>query len=187
MNNQNIIIYENTIFYDILHEISEEINFSVIKYSKNQLLKLQSEKNVNSIVITNKTIKNVNNQIIITKFPISIPKLIEKINIEFLKYKFNSQSKIKIRNYIFDLNSREMNYQNEKLKLTEKEISSIIYLFNKKKPVNVEELQVKVWDYRSELETHTVETHIYRLRKKILKKFNDNQFIKSTSNGYQIN
>ena len=53
--------------------------------------------------------------------------------------------------------------------------------------MNVEEVQVKVWDYRSELETHTVETHIYRLRKKILKKFNDNQFIKSTSNGYQIN
>jgi DNA-binding response OmpR family regulator len=80
-----------------------------------------------------------------------------------------------------------MSYQNQKLKLTEKEIDSITYLFSVKKPVNVRELQQKVWGYQSDLETHTVETHIYRLRKKILKKFNDTQFIKSTPNGYQIN
>ena len=187
MNNQNLIIYENTILYDILCEIAEEINFTVTKYNKNQLSKLEHEENINFIIITNKIIKNVNNQIVITKFPTSILKLIEKTNVEFLKQKFNSQSKIKIKKYIFDLNSRDMSFQNEKLKLTEKEINSIIYLFNQKKPVNIDELQVKVWDYRSELETHTVETHIYRLRKKILKKFNDSQFIKSTINGYQIN
>jgi DNA-binding response OmpR family regulator len=79
-----------------------------------------------------------------------------------------------------------MIYQNHKLKLTEKEIDSIIYLFNMKKPVNVRELQQKVWGYQTDLETHTVETHIYRLRKKILKKFNDTEFIKSTDSGYQI-
>jgi len=84
------------------------------------------------------------------------------------------------------LNSREMIYQNQKLKLTEKEIDSISYLFDMKKPIKVQELQLKVWGYQSDLETHTVETHIYRLRKKILKKFNDAQFIKSTPNGYQI-
>jgi len=80
-----------------------------------------------------------------------------------------------------------MSYQNQKLKLTEKEIDSITYLFSMKKPVDVRELQQKVWGYQSDLETHTVETHIYRLRKKILKKFNDTQFIKSTASGYQIN
>jgi len=187
MSNQNLIIYENIVFYDILNEIAQEINFTIIKYNKNQLLKLEFEKSPNYLLITNKQVENINNQIVITKFPISILKLIEKINIEFLRLKFNSQSKIKISNYLFDLNSREMIYQNEKLKLTEKEINSIIYLFNLKKPANVEKLQVNVWGYQSELETHTVETHIYRLRKKILKKFNDNQFIKSTSNGYQVN
>ena len=71
-------------------------------------------------------------------------------------------------------------------KLTEKEIDSISYLFSMKKPVNVQELQQKVWGYKSDSETHTVETHIYRLRKKILKEFNDAQFIKSTASGYQI-
>ncbi|KRO59971.1 MAG: hypothetical protein ABS01_04055, partial [Pelagibacteraceae bacterium BACL5 MAG-120705-bin12] len=127
------------------------------------------------------------NQIILNKLPLNVFKFIERLNIQFLRFEFNKQSNIKINIYTFDLNSREMIYQNQKLKLTEKEIDSIIYLFSMKKPVNVQELQQKVWGYQSDLETHTVETHIYRLRKKILKKFNDTQFIKSTPSGYQIN
>ena len=74
-----------------------------------------------------------------------------------------------------------------KLKLTEKEINSIVYLNKAANSVKVHELQSKVWSYQSELETHTVETHIYRLRKKILKVFNDEDFIKSNKDGYQIN
>jgi DNA-binding response OmpR family regulator len=73
-----------------------------------------------------------------------------------------------------------------KLKLTEKEINTITYLSNSNKPVNIEELQKMVWSYQSDIETHTVETHIYRLRKKILNTFNDNEFIISKKNGYQI-
>ena len=80
-----------------------------------------------------------------------------------------------------------MFFENQKLKLTEKEISSIMYLFKATKSVNVQELQAKVWKYQSQLETHTVETHIYRLRKKILKVFGDNNFIMSNKNGYEIN
>ena len=76
--------------------------------------------------------------------------------------------------------------KNTKLKLTEKEINTIIYLSKSDKPVSINELQVKVWSYQSDIETHTVETHIYRLRKKILKIFNDNNFIISKKNGYQI-
>ena len=73
-----------------------------------------------------------------------------------------------------------------KLKLTEKEINTITYLSKSKKPVSIDELQAKVWSYQPDIETHTVETHIYRLRKKILKTFNDNEFIISKKNGYQI-
>ena len=104
-----------------------------------------------------------------------------------MRDEFNKQSNIKIGNYTLDLNSREMIGPKGKLKLTEKEINSITYLFKLRKPVKIQELQLNVWGYQSDLETHTVETHIYRLRKKILKKFNDTQFIKSTPNGYQIN
>ena len=76
---------------------------------------------------------------------------------------------------------------NTKLKLTEKEIKTITYLSNTNKPVSIKELEKQVWSYQSGIETHTVETHIYRLRKKILKTFNDNKFIISKKNGYQIN
>ena len=67
--------------------------------------------------------------------------------------------------------------KNKKLKLTEKEINTITYLSKSNKPVSIDELQEKVWSYQSDIETHTVETHIYRLRKKILNTFNDNEFI----------
>ena len=78
-------------------------------------------------------------------------------------------------------------FQNKiKLKLTEKEINSIIYLNSAEKSVNIQELQSKVWGYQSELETHTVETHIYRLRKKISKVFDDENFIISNKDGYKI-
>ena len=75
---------------------------------------------------------------------------------------------------------------NTRLKLTEKEINTITYLSKSNKPVSIEELQEKVWSYQSDMETHTVETHIYRLRKKILNTFKDNEFIISKKNGYQI-
>ena len=76
--------------------------------------------------------------------------------------------------------------KDNKLKLTEKEINTISYLSKSEKPVSIDELQEKVWSYQSDIETHTVETHIYRLRKKILNTFNDKDFIISEKNGYQI-
>jgi DNA-binding response OmpR family regulator len=74
----------------------------------------------------------------------------------------------------------------QKVKLTEKEINTIIYLSKSNKPISVNELQENVWSYQSDIETHTVETHIYRLRKKILKSFDDDKFIISKKSGYQI-
>ena len=75
---------------------------------------------------------------------------------------------------------------NQKLKLTEKEINMILYLTQSKKPIKINELQEKVWGYQSKLETHTVETHIHRLRKKIKEKFFDDNLIISKKNGYEI-
>jgi len=186
MKNQSLIINDNDILYEILNEISDDLNFSVSKYLINDFRIIKLTKDLNYLVLTKKVIPEIKNQILIKKFPLNIFKLVEIINIEFLKLKFNEQSDIKIGNYIFNVNSREMKNKNQNLKLTEKEISSIMYLFKAKKPVKVNVLQLKVWGYQSELETHTVETHIYRLRKKIFDKFKDNNFIYSTINGYQI-
>ena len=126
-------------------------------------------------------------QIIVEKFPIKFNKLIEKLNIQSLKQQFNDQSEINIKNYSINLNSREMTLNNLKLKLTEKEVNTIMYLSKIEKPTTVEELESEVWGYQPDIETHTVETHIYRLRKKILKTFSDKNFINSKKNGYQIN
>jgi len=186
MKNQSLIINDNDTLYDILEEISDELNFSITKFLKKDFTTIKLTKDLNYLFLTNKEIPNIRNQILINKFPVNIFKLVERLNIEFLKLKFNEQSDIKIGNYILNINSREMKNKDYNLKLTEKEISSIIYLLNAKKPVKVNELQLKVWGYHSDLETHTVETHIYRLKKKILKKFNDNNFINSTNHGYQI-
>ena len=186
MKNQSLIINDNNILYDILKEISDELNFSIHKYLKKDFEKIKLAGDLNYLVLVKKEIPEIRNQILINKFPLSVFKLIEKLNIEFLKLKFNEQSDIKIGNYVFDMNSREMRNEELNLRLTEKEISSIIYLSNAKKPIKVNELQLNVWGYHSNLETHTVETHIYRVRKKILKKFNDSNFIFSTVDGYQI-
>ena len=127
------------------------------------------------------------NQFVLDNIPIKISKLIEKINIQSLKMQYNDKSELKINQYKIDLNSRELIEKNNKLKLTEKEANIIVYLSQSDNSVSIDQLQFDVWGYRSKLETHTVETHIYRLRKKILKKFNDNDFIISHKNGYKIN
>ena len=185
MNNHNLAIYELDELYNIFVEINKDINFNVEKTDQHQLSNLSLKSN--TLILTKKEISGLNNQIIFDKFPTSISKLLEKINIEFIKKNFHEQSEILIGNYNFNINSREMFLKDNKLKLTEKEIGSIVYLFKANKPVGIQELQSEVWGYQSKVETHTVETHIYRLRKKILKVFKDDYFIISNDNGYEIN
>ncbi len=183
---QNLIIYKFKSLYHILEELGLDLNYKIIFADGENSLNLIIKNLNNYLIISNKKYPNITNQFIFDNTPINIFKLVEKINIEFLKLQFNSQSKIKITSYIIDLNSREMQTNNSKLKLTEKEINTIAYLSKSKKPVSVGELQENVWRYHSDLETHTVETHIYRLRKKIFSMFKDNEFIISKKNGYQI-
>ena len=186
MNAQNLIIYKFAVLYQILEELGLDLNFKIISVDNEASLK-EKVKNLNNyLIISNKKYSDISNQFILENIPINIFKLIEKINVEFLKLQFNNQSELKVNNYIIDLNSREMLTKNTKLKLTEKEINTITYLSKSDKPVSIDELQKKVWSYQSDIETHTVETHIYRLRKKILNTFNDKDFIISEKNGYQI-
>ena len=186
MSSQNIIIYKFAGLYQILEELGSDLTFNIAFEDREDFLNERVKNLNNYIIISNKKYSDIRNQFVLDNLPINLFKLIEKINIEFLKLQFNSQSEVKVNNYTIDLNSREMLTKNTKLKLTEKEINTIIYLSKSDKPVGINELQEKVWSYQSDIETHTVETHIYRLRKKILKTFNDNNFIISEKNGYQI-
>lgn len=184
---QNLIIYKFSKLYHILKEIESDLNFNIL-FADNENLLSDTIKNINNyLIITDRKYLNIGHQFVLNNTPINISKFVEKINIEFLKVQFNNQSEVRVNSYIIDLNSREMSAKNIKLKLTEKEVNTIIFLSRSNKPVSVDELQEKVWSYQSDIETHTVETHIYRLRKKILNTFNDNEFIISEKNGYQIN
>ena len=186
MSVQNLIIYKFSSLYQILEEISPDLNFN-ITFVDNENSLNDKIKNFNHYLIaSNKRYSNIDTQIVLDNLPINIFKLVEKINIKFLKQQFNNQSELQINKYKIDLNSRELLLKSSKLKLTEKEINTIIYISKSNKPVSIDELQEKVWSYQSDIETHTVETHIYRLRKKILKTFNDNEFIISKKDGYHI-
>ena len=186
MNTQNLIIYKFISLYHILEELSLDLKFKIIFIDNENSLRKEVKNYNNFLIISGKKYLNISNQLVLKNKPIRIFKLLEKINIEFLKLQFNSQSKVKVKTYTIDINSRELVTHDTRLKLTEKEINTIIYLSKSNKPVSINELQKMVWSYQSDIETHTVETHIYRLRKKILNTCNDNKLIVSKKDGYQI-
>jgi hypothetical protein len=118
--------------------------------------------------------------------PLNIFDLKKKIIDLIAAYKFNINSSIKIKNYLIDKNSREMKNQMGLLNLTEKEINLLELLNQEKKPISKKIILNQIWKYSVDADTHTVETHIYRLRKKILDKFNDENFIKIVKGGYSL-
>jgi len=187
MNFKKLIIYDFTELFKILDEIKKDLKYEIIEISKENLSNLLLINKEDHLVIVKKLVKNVNNQILINSLPIKLSKLIEKVNIESLKKNFNIKSKLKIQKYTLDVNSRELILEDKKIKLTEKECNIIIYISNSLKPVSIDDLLINVWGYHSDLDTHTVETHIYRLRKKIFDIFKNESFIASNKDGYIIN
>tara|TARA_B100002051_G_C16571066_1_gene552584 strand:- start:127 stop:690 length:564 start_codon:yes stop_codon:yes gene_type:complete len=186
MNNQNLIICDFQILYEILSEIKEILNFKLLNTDKKKFSQINLKKLDNYLVISNKKISNLDHQIILDNYPIELLKLIESINIKFLKNQYNQQSDISVGKFKLNLNSRIISYESKKLDLTEKEVHIISFLIASNKPVNISKLQSEVWGHSSKLETHTVETHIYRLRKKINDTFYKEDFIKSSKSGYTI-
>jgi DNA-binding response OmpR family regulator len=185
---KKLIIFRYKELFNILEEIKENFEFKLEFYEKEKELENLENNNLSDyLVITKKKLSNLKKQIIIDKSPININDLIQTLNINFLKSKFIEQSKIDLGRYNLDLNSRILNQNEKELELTEKESSILIFLKQSKDPVKIDQLQEKVWGYNSELETHTVETHVYRLRKKINDKFYDNEFIISDKKGYFLN
>ena len=186
MNKQNLIIYDFNELFSILNEIKQNLNFNLLNVSEKEFSDLKLDSLNSFLIITKNKNLNLKNQIVINNFPLKISKIIETININFLKNRFVQQSDIDLGEYKLNLNSRKIFDNKNELSLTEKESDIILFLKNSEKPVSIDELQTKVWGHSSKLDTHTVETHIYRLRKKISSKFNDDDFIHSTKSGYAI-
>ena len=199
MTKSFISIVEIFTLYEVLIEIKSSFSFGIFNYANtenfiNHVNKKKSLENLNSIIIAKKNnndllsskIINTNSLILIDDTPIIINSLLDKINILFIKQKYDYQSQFIIKNYTINLNSKIISNQKNSLKLTEREIDIILFLKKSSIPQSVNALQNEVWKYSGGLETHTVETHIYRLRKKIKNKFNDDNFILSLKEGYKI-
>jgi len=195
MTKQTIHIIDFKILYNILDEIKDYLKFQILHHKDEENFLNSNDLNLNDSLILVKSDKQafINNGKInkkkifsISKYPITVDKLVEILNVNLIKQKYDYQSNIYIKNYLLNLNSRTITKNNQNLKLTQKEIDIILFLNDYKKPQKVSMLQNKVWGYSLELETHTVETHIYRLRKKINDKFKDNNFILSNDDGYFI-
>ena len=194
MIKQNIFIINFDSLYEILDEIKDNLSFNIVKFKNIEDFLKTVNSNPNNLLIAPRLNekfllnKGVNNKNILCfeDLPLSINKVMEFINIQLIKLRFNHQSKINIKQYELNINSKFFSKGPVNLKLTEKEIEIILYLNDSKKKHDVLDLQKNIWEYSAEMETHTVETHIYRLRKKISDKFNDENFILSDKNGYFI-
>ncbi|MDA7470438.1 winged helix-turn-helix domain-containing protein [Candidatus Pelagibacter ubique] len=191
---QNVFIINFNSLYEILDEIKENLSFKIIKIDNEEYIKNNLDLGTIDFLVISKTdhklLLNNNitdkNFLVFNDLPLSLKKLLELINIKLIKLKFNQQSKLVIKGYELNLNSKFFSKGSLKLKLTEKEIEIILYLNDKKIKHNVADLQKNIWSYSADMETHTVETHIYRLRKKISDLFKDEKFILSHKNGYFI-
>jgi len=191
---QNVFIINFNSLYEILDEIKENLSFKIIKIKNEEDLKNNLDLDIIDFLVISKTDYKLlsNNNITDKNFldfndlPLSLKKLLELINIKLIKLKFNQQSKLVIKGYALNLNAKFFSKNNLNLKLTEKEIEIILYLNDNKIKHNVADLQKNIWGYATNMETHTVETHVYRLRKKISDLFKDEKFILSHKNGYFI-
>ena len=173
MNLRKIIIFQHEVLFNVLNEINEILNFNLIKIDELSKEDIEKYSELDTLVISKSEKVQFKNRLVVEEKPI--------------KDKFNYQSDVSIGSYKLNLNSRKISKNDQFTDLTEREINLIIFLKKSKLPVNINELQKKVWKYGSDLDTHTVETHIYRLRKKIKEKFNDEKFILSSKKGYFIN
>ena len=198
MTKQIVHFFELPELYKILLELKDILSFDINNYqSKKELSNAITDNKIdfsNSIIVA-KSHENLlidndkldkKNILFIDKFPVHLNKLIDKINVHLIQHQYNFKSKLNIKNYILNINSRTVFKDNKELKLTEKEIDIILFLNKNKKPQKIDLLQSQIWKYSTDLETHTVETHVYRLRKKIKDKFNDENFIISSEKGYLI-
>ena len=183
---KTLIIYEYQTLFKILNEIKENLIFEILNINQKDFNRLKLYEYKNYLIISSKKHENLHSCLVLNNTPIKLSKFVEDINVSFLKNDFVNQSELIIGKYKLDLNSRKIIFENKTLSLTEREVDLIIFI-NSKKNVGIKELQTNVWRYSLGLETHTVETHIYRLRKKMSLTFGDEKFITHDKSGYSIN
>jgi len=155
---------------------NNKINLDLINKFKNKPILFLQNSNT-------KLQNNFNNRILL---PVSLLELKNKIKSLIVSSKFKFKSSVKIKNYILNINEKKLTKLNLFVYLTEREVQLIELLFSEKKPLSKNFILQKIWKYSKDTNTHTVETHIYRLRKKINDRFGDDYFILNSGDGYLI-
>ena len=207
MKNITINLIGQSVLEEVLRENLKHINFEIKSFKKfNEIMQDSKVKNSSVLVTSLKDYdlfinSKLNIPVLFLNFgskksyttsaeiincPFQLNNFVERINVIFLKNKFLNNSNLNILNYEINLNSKEILRDGQKLKLTEREINFILFLKNSNSPQNIKSILKSVWNYSPNLETHTVETHVHRLRKKFFSHFKDDNFIKINKKGYFI-
>ena len=208
----NILVFGTKNFNNSFNEIKEFLNFPLIFYDKNSFSEI-SIKTINSLLIDNEVcndldvLSSINNMpdmpLLLLKgskisspvklicnstatLPLSLMEISKALTTSITSKTFIQNSSVKIKDYVVDKNERKLKKKNLSITITEREIQLIELLFNEKKPLSKNFILKKVWKYSANADTHTIETHIYRLRKKIFSTFNDENFIINSKEGYSI-
>ena len=207
--NSKLLIFGSKNFNNSINEVRESLNFSLSFFDfrtksylidssisaiivDSQVLDTDNLAIINKIynkpillleTLANKKKCNYNDKILL---PASLIDLRNKISRVITAFKFSINSALKIKKYTLDKNEKKLIKDNIYISITEREVQLIELLFNEKKALPKNYILKKIWNYSDNADTHTVETHVYRLRKKIYTKFNDDKFILSFEKGYII-
>jgi len=207
--NSKLLIFGSKNFNNSINEVREYLNFSLSFFDfttksylidpsisailvDSQVLDIDCLAIINKInnkpillleTLANSKKCNYNDKILL---PTSFTDLTNKITKIITAFKFSINSALKIKKYILDKNEKKLIKDDNYISITEREVQLIELLFNEKKSLTKNYILKKIWKYSNNADTHTVETHIYRLRKKIFTKFNDSKFILNFEKGYII-
>jgi hypothetical protein len=207
---KSLLVFGTQNFNNSFNEIKEYLDFSLVFFNKdpafNDLIssinavlvdsEACNDPKILSLInsVTTKPILLIERDGVLKKcnytYKISYPLILSDFNTNIINFitsdNFNRNSSLKIKEYTVDKNEKKLKKNKLSIFITEREIQLIELLFNEKKPLSKNSLLKKIWGYSDNADTHTVETHIYRLRKKILNKFKDENFIINSKVGYSI-
>ena len=201
MHQLKVLILGPVSFFTTLNELKPFLKFNSVK-EKNafnldlilfheEALKNKEDKKIISDSSCLKICASINKNVsknydAFLKLPISLKEINAAVESVAAKKTFSKNSSIEIKKYLLNKNEKKLTKNNNEIILTEKEIQLLELFLNNKKPISKDKILSSVWNYSSDADTHTIETHIYRLRKKINDKFSDKNFIVNTKDGYSL-
>ena len=201
MHKLNVLIFGPSSFISTLDELKPFLKFNPlfenINYKhdvilihdealKNKDKKLIIEKSSTVKIYASNKKDLLNNYDAYLELPTNLKEINAVVENTAAKSKFSKNSSIEIKNYLLNKNEKKLYKQDNFIILTEKEIQLLELFLVKKKPISKDNILSAVWNYSTDADTHTVETHIYRLRKKINDKFMDGKFILNNKAGYYV-